>query len=100
IFSNLRATPHQRMGVDHGAVAHVRSGIDVHRRHACHALADETTVTNARTAGHEADAALRGDAFYWVRGLIEEGLSRSVDGHVDNSAHTNPNKKAFLDPPF
>ena len=56
IRSHLRAASHQRVRIDHGAVAHPGSGVDVHRRHAGDALADVAAVANAGSAGHDANA--------------------------------------------
>ena len=57
VAADLRAASHQRVRIDHGAVADVSADVHVHRRHADHAFADdscrrECSIRRARCARH------------------------------------------------
>src|ERR1700693_2900539 len=98
IGAHLRAASHQRMRIDHSAVAHPGSSVDEHRRHTGDALADVTTIANTGSAGDDPNAILRVDAFYGESGLVEPGLTDCVDGHVHGNAHAKAKQNAFLHP--
>src|ERR1035438_6996863 len=57
VLSDLRAASDQRVRIDHRAIIHIRSHVDVHGRHAGDAFADIDAVANARSAGNDTHSA-------------------------------------------
>ena len=60
--------------------------------------ADETAVANARSAGHDADAARAVELLHRVGGLVEQRLPGRVDGHVHDLAHAEAEQDPLLHP--
>src|SRR5580658_3608398 len=98
IGAHLRAASHQRVRIDHGAVAHPGSGVDEHGRHAGDALADVAAVTNTGSAGDDPYTVPRANSLYRKCRFVEPGLAHSVDGHVHGNAHAEADQNAFFHP--
>src|SRR5581483_6054393 len=99
VLSDLRAAAYQRVGIDHGSIAHVGAHVDVHRRHANHALAHVAAIADAGASGYESHAVLHAHPFHRIRGLVEKRLAFRIDRHVHNLAHAKANQDPLLHPP-
>ena len=97
-FAHLRAASHQRVRIDHGAVADPRSRVNVHRRHTNDALADVAAVANAGASGHQRIPSEGPSRFTGHVALSNIGCRTGSTRHVHNRAHAQPREDAFLNP--
>ncbi len=84
LFSNLRATADQRVGVDHRTFVNVGADIDEHRRHTDYAARDVAAIANAGAAGNQAHSIIEVQRFHRISGLVEERLRRRIRPHLDD----------------
>src|SRR5438552_1595080 len=98
IISHLRAATHESMRIDHRAVAHPRSRIDKHRRHARHTLADVAPVANARSARNNSYSLIGCKLLHRESGFVHPRLARGVDRHVYQGAHSEADENSLLHP--
>ena len=96
--ADLGAASDQRVRIDHRAVAYICADIDIHRRHAGDAFTDIAAVANAGATGNDADAAVGVESLHRVGGFVEPGLTRGVDGHIDDRAQAEAEKNALFHP--
>src|SRR4029077_16405678 len=79
VRAHLRTASHQRMRIDHGAVAHPCAYVDEHGRHAGDVFAKVDAVANARSTWNNPDAAFRREPLHGICGLVEERLAHRID---------------------
>ena len=98
VAPDLRTAPNERMRIDHRAFAHVRANVHKHRRHTNYPAPDVTAVANAGAARNNAHAVGSRERPHRIRGLVKERLSRCVDGHVRDRAHSKAQQNSLLHP--
>src|SRR5207245_2072357 len=109
-LANLRAGAYQRVRVNQSAVVHIGAYVDVHGRHADHALADVAAVANRRTARHHTHVLFWWNLLQRAGVLVAElrlarcsGARRlhwkgAPFGHLDDAPDAKPEQDAFLHP--
>src|ERR1700722_12297769 len=98
IRSPLRAASYQGVRIDHGAIAHPASRIDVHGRHARDASTDVAAIANAGSTGNNADAAIGRYVLNRKGRFIEPGLASGIDRHIHHCAHAKSDQDSLLHP--
>jgi hypothetical protein len=99
-LADLGARAHQGVAVDHRAGADEGAHVDVHGRHADHPAPQVGAAPHRRAAGHQAHAAVGGEALRHERGLVHEGpqLARGPGTDLDHRRGTEDRQDLLLDP--